>query len=125
MHRAAQYVRMSTDYQQYSIENQAVVGAPHEQQSRLLRLRRVATVLVRLVVYIESAFVSVPGLVSAVRNGDAAQIMARTDLPRVRHSLVDQLMNAYPERLGAEAPATTNRKKWRSTRSAQRSRMTL
>ena len=48
MHRAAQYVRMSTDYQQYSIENQAVVGAPHEQQSRLLRLRRVATVLVRL-----------------------------------------------------------------------------
>lgn len=80
MHRAAQYVRMST--QQYSIENQAVVCAPHEQQSRLLRLRRVATVLVRLVVYIESAFVSVPGLVSAVRNGDAAQIMSRTDLPR-------------------------------------------
>ena len=37
--------------------------------------------------------------------------MARTDLPRVRHSLVDQLMNAYLERLGAEAPATTNRKK--------------
>ncbi|MET3970204.1 hypothetical protein ABID62_006295 [Bradyrhizobium sp. S3.9.1] len=40
-----------------------VVGATHEQHRRLLRLRRVATVLVRLVVYIESAFVSVPGLV--------------------------------------------------------------
>jgi len=29
MHRAAQYVRMSTDYQQYSIENQAVVIATY------------------------------------------------------------------------------------------------
>ncbi|MET4519859.1 DUF2939 domain-containing protein [Bradyrhizobium sp. I1.7.5] len=63
-----------------------------------------ATVLVCLVVYIGSAFVSVLGLVSAVRNGDAAQIMARIDLTRVRHSLGDQLMNAYLERLGQKRP---------------------
>jgi hypothetical protein len=34
MHRAAQYVRMSTDYQQYSIENQAVVIATYAELHR-------------------------------------------------------------------------------------------
>ena len=35
MHRAAQYVRMSTDYQQYSIENQAVVIATYAELHKL------------------------------------------------------------------------------------------
>ena len=63
-----------------------------------------AAVLVCLVVYAGSAFVSVLGLVSAVRSGDAAQVMARTDLPRLRHSPVDQLMSAYLDRVGKKRP---------------------
>lgn len=64
----------------------------------------VAVLLLCLVVYAGSAFVSALDLVSAVRSGDAAQVMARTDLPRVRHSIVDQVMTAYLERLGQKRP---------------------
>jgi len=39
MHRAAQYVRMSTDYQQYSIENQAVVIATYAELHKLAIVR--------------------------------------------------------------------------------------
>ncbi|MCW1994819.1 recombinase family protein [Bradyrhizobium diazoefficiens] len=39
MHRAAQYVRMSTDYQQYSIENQAAVIATYAQLHQLSIVR--------------------------------------------------------------------------------------
>jgi DNA invertase Pin-like site-specific DNA recombinase len=39
MHRAAQYVRMSTDYQQYSIENQAVVIATYAELHQLTIVR--------------------------------------------------------------------------------------
>jgi DNA invertase Pin-like site-specific DNA recombinase len=39
MHRAAQYVRMSTDYQQYSIENQAVVIATYADLHKLTIVR--------------------------------------------------------------------------------------
>ncbi len=38
-HRAAQYVRMSTDYQQYSIENQAVVIATYAELHKLTIVR--------------------------------------------------------------------------------------
>ncbi|MHC4047724.1 DUF2939 domain-containing protein [Bradyrhizobium sp. 23AC] len=60
--------------------------------------------LLCLVVYAGSAFVSALDLVSAVRSGDAAHIMARTDLPRIRHSLVDQVVSAYLDRLGQKRP---------------------
>src|SRR5260370_35288574 len=39
MHRAAQYVRMSTDYQQYSIENQAAVIATYAELHKLAIVR--------------------------------------------------------------------------------------
>jgi DNA invertase Pin-like site-specific DNA recombinase len=39
MHRAAQYVRMSTDYQRYSIEDQAVVIATHDEIHKLTIVR--------------------------------------------------------------------------------------
>ncbi|MCK1711626.1 MULTISPECIES: DUF2939 domain-containing protein [unclassified Bradyrhizobium] len=64
----------------------------------------VAAVLVCLGIYAGSAFVSLVGLVSAVRDADVAQIMARTDMPRVRHSLVDQVIAAYLDRLGQKRP---------------------
>lgn len=64
----------------------------------------VAALLLCLVVYAGSAFVSALDLVSAVRRGDASQVMARTDLTRVRHSLVDQVVSAYLDRLGQKRP---------------------
>lgn len=64
----------------------------------------VSAFLICLLAYAGSAFVSALSLVSAVRSGDAAEIMARTNLPRVRHSLVDQLMSAYLDRLGHKQP---------------------
>ena len=39
MHRAAQYVRISTDYQQYSIENQAEVIATYAEHHKLTIVR--------------------------------------------------------------------------------------
>jgi hypothetical protein len=57
-----------------------------------------------LLVYAGSAFASLAGLVAAARSGDAQKVMARTDLPRVRHALVDQLIDAYLRRLGRERP---------------------
>lgn len=57
-------------------------------------------VLVCVGVYAGSAFVSLVGLVSAVREADVAQIVARTDMPRLRHSILDQVMSAYLDRLG-------------------------
>lgn len=63
-----------------------------------------AVFLLSLVIYAGSALVSASGLVSAVRSGDAAQVMARTDLPRVRHSIIDQVMAAYLDRLGQKRP---------------------
>ncbi|MCK1297436.1 MULTISPECIES: DUF2939 domain-containing protein, partial [unclassified Bradyrhizobium] len=59
-----------------------------------------AAFLICLFIYAGSAFVSVLGLVSAVRSGDAAQVMARTNLPRLRHSVVDQVVSAYLDRIG-------------------------
>jgi hypothetical protein len=57
-----------------------------------------------LLLYAGSAIASLAGLVAAARGGDAEQVLARTDLPRVRHALVDQLVDAYLRRLGRERP---------------------
>jgi hypothetical protein len=55
-------------------------------------------------VYIGSAVVSVRGLVGAVRAGDGAEILTRTDQPRLRHSLVDQIVTAYLVQIGQNRP---------------------
>jgi hypothetical protein len=57
-----------------------------------------------LVVYVGSAVWSAKGLVEAVRAGNAGEILARTDLPRVKRSLTDQILAAYLDRLGAKRP---------------------
>jgi len=57
-----------------------------------------------LLVYAGSACASLASLVAAARSGDAQKVVARTDLPRVRHALVDQLIDAYLRRLGRERP---------------------
>ncbi|MCK1323846.1 MULTISPECIES: DUF2939 domain-containing protein [unclassified Bradyrhizobium] len=63
-----------------------------------------AAFLICLFIYAGSAFVSVLGLVSAVRSADAAQVIVRTNLPRVRHSIVDQIVSAYLDRIGQRRP---------------------
>jgi len=57
-----------------------------------------------LFVYAGVAFTSLAGLIAAARSGDADQVLARTDLPRVRHAFVEQLIDAYLRRLGQTRP---------------------
>ncbi|WOH55301.1 DUF2939 domain-containing protein [Bradyrhizobium sp. BWC-3-1] len=64
----------------------------------------VAAFLICLFIYAGSAFVSVLSLVSAVRSADAAQVIDRTNLPRLRHSIVDQIVSAYLDRNGQRRP---------------------
>jgi len=47
---------------------------------------------------------SLNGLVLAARAGNGAEVLARTDLPRLRHSLVDQIVAAYLRRMGQDRP---------------------
>ena len=56
--------------------------------------------LLALGAYAGSAAVSLDGLVQASQSGDAAAVMSRTDLPRLKRSLVDQIVAAYLNRIG-------------------------
>jgi hypothetical protein len=60
--------------------------------------------LVAVAIYVGSAVVSLSGLVEAARTGDAAGVLARTDMDRLRHSLVDQIVAAYLKQLGRDRP---------------------
>ena len=64
----------------------------------------VVAVLVATGGYVGSAVVALNGLVQAARAGDSAEVLARTDLPRLRHSLVDQIVAAYLKRIGQDRP---------------------
>jgi hypothetical protein len=46
-------------------------------------------------VYLGTAVVSLQALVEDVRSGDTSAIMARIDIPRLRDSLVDQILRAH------------------------------
>ncbi|QWG10968.1 DUF2939 domain-containing protein [Bradyrhizobium sediminis] len=63
-----------------------------------------AALLVLLLVYAGSAFVSLDRLVKAARAADIDEVMARTDLERTKRSLVDQIVGAYLKRLGEKRP---------------------
>ena len=56
--------------------------------------------LLTLGAYAGSAAVSLHGLVRAAQSGDAAAVMSRTNLPRLKRSLVDQIVAAYLNRIG-------------------------
>ena len=60
--------------------------------------------LVGVGIYVGSALVSLNGLVEAARSGDGAGVLARTDVDRLRHSLVDQIVSAYLKQLGRDRP---------------------
>jgi hypothetical protein len=55
-------------------------------------------------IYVGSVFVSLNGLVQAARAGDGAGVLERTDMARLRHSLVNQIVSAYLRQLGRERP---------------------
>ena len=59
--------------------------------------------LISIGVYVGSALVSLNGLVTAARAGDGPAVLERTDIARVRHSLVDQIVSAYLKQLGPTA----------------------
>ena len=56
--------------------------------------------LLSLGAYAGSAAVSLDGLVRAAQSKDAVAVMSRTDLPRLKRSLVDQIVAAYLNRIG-------------------------
>ena len=53
-----------------------------------------ASIVVAIGVYIGSAIVSLNGLVGAAKAGNGAEILTRTDVPRLKRSLVDQIVTA-------------------------------
>jgi len=55
--------------------------------------------LLTLGAYAGSAAVSLHRLVQAVQSKDAAAVMSRTNLPRLKRSLVDQIVAAYLNRI--------------------------
>jgi hypothetical protein len=64
----------------------------------------VLVLLISLVIYVGSAVWSVKGLAEAAKSGNGPEIIARTDLPRLKRSLVDQIVRAYLERQSAKRP---------------------
>lgn len=61
-------------------------------------------VLAGCVIYLSSALVSLARLAEAARAADGAAVIARTDIPRVRHSIVSQLITAYLDKVGKKRP---------------------
>jgi hypothetical protein len=67
-------------------------------------LTSIVAVIVAIGVYVGSAIVSLNGLVGAAKAGNGAEILARTDVPRLKRSLVDQIVSAYLIRTGQNRP---------------------
>ena len=67
-------------------------------------LRATAAALFMFGIYLASPVVSLERLVEAARTGNGAAILERTNLERLRHSLVDQVVSAYLIRTGQNRP---------------------
>src|SRR5258708_40166737 len=63
-------------------------------------LTSIVAVVVAIGVYVGSAMVSLNGLIGAAKAGNGVEILARTDVPRLMRSLVDQIVSAYLIRTG-------------------------
>lgn len=61
----------------------------------------VAVVLALVAAVVGSAIWSVSSLLIAVRAGNTAEIVRQTDIPRLRNSLVAQVVEAYLDRIGS------------------------
>jgi len=58
----------------------------------------IAAIALLLAVYVGSIVVSVRGLIDAARSGNSAELLARTDLPRLRRSISAQILDVYLEK---------------------------
>ncbi|MGH8338132.1 MAG: DUF2939 domain-containing protein [Gammaproteobacteria bacterium] len=63
-----------------------------------------AASIIGLAIYAGSALVSLERLAAAARASDGATVMARTNVPRVRHAVVHQLITAYLAKIGQTRP---------------------
>lgn len=74
-------------------------------------MRRIAVIAsifaILAAVYVTSMAVSTSRLVEAARARDAAEVLARTDIDRVKRSFTEQIIDAYLERIGKGAKRTT------------------
>jgi hypothetical protein len=70
-------------------------------------LRTLLILVVLLAVYVGTAVTSLKGLVADTQRGDVAAIMSRVDLPRLRHSLSDQIVRAHFKRIEQTRPVKT------------------
>ncbi|MFL9503110.1 DUF2939 domain-containing protein [Rhodopseudomonas palustris] len=59
-----------------------------------------AALIILVIVYVGSAVASLGNLADAVRSGDGAGVIARTDVKSLTQSLADQIFAAYLERIG-------------------------
>jgi hypothetical protein len=64
----------------------------------------IAAFIVATAIYFGSAVFALNGLVAAARTGDGNEVLARTDLQRLRHALVEQIVKAYLARTGQKQP---------------------
>jgi hypothetical protein len=64
----------------------------------------IAAFIVATAVYLGSAVFALNGLVAAVRTGDGNEVLARTDLQRLRHALVEQIVAVYLAKTGQKQP---------------------
>jgi hypothetical protein len=64
----------------------------------------VAAIVICFIGYAGSALVSLEQLVSAAKSADGSRLMALTDVARVRHSLVDQIITVYLQKIGQKSP---------------------
>jgi hypothetical protein len=60
-----------------------------------------AALVILVLAYLGSAVSSLAALASAVRAGDGRAVIERTDIKALNHSLTDQIVWAYMERIGA------------------------
>ena len=61
----------------------------------------IAAIIIFVLVYLGSAASSLAQLAAAVRAGDGAAVLERTNVGALRHSLTDQIVRAYLERTGS------------------------
>src|SRR5882724_10083885 len=60
-----------------------------------------AAIFIFVLIYLGSAASALSTLAAAVRAGDGAAVLERTDVKRLRRSLTDQVVGAYLDRIGA------------------------
>lgn len=64
----------------------------------------VATLFLALAGYAASALISLERLATAARAADGAEVIIRTNVPRVRQAIIGQIISAYLEKVGQKRP---------------------